>query len=124
MELVDIVDPVETGRETQYQVILRNTGSVQITNLRVTALVPEELTAVRAQAAVDYQKIDRRDPEPERIVFTPLVLPPGQDTVYRVFVRAVKAGDARFRVELAADQLTAGPLVQEESTTVFNPRQP
>ena len=37
----------------------------------------------------------------------------------KIAVRALRAGDVRFRVELTADQLTAGPVRQEESTTIY-----
>jgi uncharacterized repeat protein (TIGR01451 family) len=122
MEVVDITDPVEVGQETQYHVILRNTGTIPITNLVVTATIPEEMAFARAEAAPQSRKLERRAGEPERIAFEPFTLAPSADTVYRVFVRALKSGDARFRVEVSADQLTAGPVAQEESTTVFNPK--
>ena len=122
MEVVDIVDPVEVGQETQYHVILRNTGTIPITNLVVTATIPEEMGFLRAEATPQSRKLDRRAGEPERVAFEPFTLAPNADTVYRVFVRALKSGDARFRVEVSADQLTTGPVTQEESTSVFNPR--
>ncbi len=31
----------------------------------------------------------------------------------------MRAGDARWRTVLTADQLTGGPVTEEESTTIF-----
>jgi uncharacterized repeat protein (TIGR01451 family) len=112
-EVVDTEDPIEVGGETQYNIIIRNQGSVPATNIRITATTPPELAVVRVTGPTDHKKDDRK------VTFEPLNLPPGQDTVYRIFVRGVKPGDARFRAELTSDQLKSGPLLEEESTNVF-----
>jgi uncharacterized repeat protein (TIGR01451 family) len=116
-EVVDTEDPIEVGEDTQYNIIIRNQGSVPATNIRITATVPPQLAVTRVQGPSDHAR------EESKIVFQPLNLPPGKDTIYRVFVRGIKAGDARFRVELTSDQLTSGPLLEEESTNVFTPGQ-
>ena len=52
--------------------------------------------------------------------FAPVAsLEPGQTKEYEVFVRAVKPGDVRFRIEVRADQLESGPVIQMESTRIF-----
>jgi hypothetical protein len=39
---------------------------------------------------------------------------------YEIFVRALRTGDVRFKVEVTADQLKAGgPVHEEESTTIY-----
>ena len=54
-----------------------------------------------------------------KILFAPVTLRPAGEVRYEIAVRALRAGDVRFRVELTADQLTAGPVHQEESTTIY-----
>ena len=57
----------------------------------------------------------------QQIAFPPVdSLPPGQKLTYTVEVEAVKAGDARFRVELRSATLKE-PVVDEESTTIRRP---
>jgi hypothetical protein len=52
--------------------------------------------------------------------FAPLkALAAGATARYEITVRAVRAGDVRFKVEMTADQLEAGPVHVEESTRVF-----
>lgn len=115
LEVVDIEDPVEVGGDTQYNIIIRNQGSRPATNIRITAIVPAEMAVSRVQGPTDHKRAENT------IVFDPLDLPPMRDTIYRVFVRALKPGDVRFRVEMTADQLPAGPLREEESTTIYGP---
>ncbi len=116
LEVVDLEDPVEVGGDTQYNIIIRNQGSAPTTNIRITAFVPPELAVSRVQGPTDHTKEDGK------IVFEPLNLPPMKDTIYRVYVRALRAGDVRFRVEMTADQLSAGPLREEESTNIYPPQ--
>jgi uncharacterized repeat protein (TIGR01451 family) len=113
LEVVDLDDPIEVGTDTQYHVIVRNQGSVPATNVRVTATVPTELTIIRVQGPVDHRR------EEQRISYEPLNMPPGSDTIFRITVRAAKPGEVRFRAALTADQLPAGPVLEEESTTIF-----
>ena len=112
MMLVDTKDPVEVGGDTAYEIILRAQGSAPITNIRISTTVPNELTVTRIQGPVDHVK------DGQKIMYEPFDLPAGKDTVYRIHCKAMKSGDVRFRVQLTADQLTAGPLVEEESTNV------
>jgi uncharacterized repeat protein (TIGR01451 family) len=112
LEVVDLQDPIEVGGDTQYNIIIRNQGSVPARNIRIVAIVPREMAVARVQGPTDHRK------EGNEVRFEPLDLPPGRDTVYRVFVRALEVGDVRFRVELTSDQLPAGPLREEESTNI------
>ena len=67
----------------------------------------------RAAGASDNRKED------QKIIYQPLTLPAGGEARYRIDVKAQQPGDIRFKVELTADQLTAGPVEQQESTTIF-----
>ena len=88
-----------------------------MTNVRIQADVPPELTvtAVNSPLGSSHQQ------EGQIIKFDPINLEPGQEARFVVSVRANKAGDLRFKVEMYADQLTSGkPVYREASTTVAN----
>jgi uncharacterized repeat protein (TIGR01451 family) len=109
----DTQDPVEVGGETSYNIIIRNPGTNPVTRVQIVATVPEQMTVTRAAGASDNRR------EGLKIIYEPLTLPPGGEARFRVEVKAQRPGDVRFKVELTADQLTAGPVQQEESTTIF-----
>lgn len=113
LEVVDLEDPIEVGADTQYHIIVRNQGGIPATNVRVTATVPAELAIIRVQGPVDHRK------DEQKVAYEPLNMPPNSDTIYRITVRAAKPGEVRFRVAVTADQLPAGPVLEEESTTLF-----
>src|SRR5262249_828460 len=76
-----------------------------------------------ARGPVEHQ-LGKRDPAGQPLVYEPLKsLAPGKKEEYEVRVKALRGGDARFKVELTADQLKAGgPVHEEESTTIFAPK--
>jgi uncharacterized repeat protein (TIGR01451 family) len=113
LEVVDTDDPVEVGAETSYVILVRNQGGAPATNVRIEAVVPEQLAITRVTGPSDSRR------EGQRLFFMPLTLPPRADARYVVHVRALRAGDLRFKVELNADQLPSGPVHEEESTTVY-----
>jgi uncharacterized repeat protein (TIGR01451 family) len=120
VEVVDTDDPVEVGAETSYVITVTNQGSVPATNIRITALVPPEMTLTRARGPAD-NKLGKAIPEGQILIYEPLkALAPGATVKYEVFVKAKTPGDARFQVEVTADQLKAGgPVHEEESTFVY-----
>jgi uncharacterized repeat protein (TIGR01451 family) len=122
LEVVDIDDPVEVGGETSYVILVRNQGTDPATNVRVEALVPPQLAITRVTGPSDNRR------EGQRIFFQPLTLPSKGEARYQVYVKALQPGDVRFKVDLTADQLTSGPVHEEESTTLYrdvpNGRQP
>lgn len=118
LAVVPTVDPVEVGSQTSYPITVRNTGFARVTNLRIKADVPLELivTAVKAPAGSFHHQ------EGQTVTFDPINLEPNQEARYEITVRADKAGNLRFKVEMYADQLSSGkPVYREASTTVANP---
>ncbi len=112
--VVDTDDPVAVGAETRYIINLRNQGTAPITNIRMEAQVPDQMAIVRVQGASDHRK------EGQKITFQALNLAPRAEARYVVTVQAKAPGDVRFKVDLWADQLTAGvPVHEEESTTIY-----
>ncbi len=112
LEVSNADDPVEVGGETRYLMTVRNPGTDPVTQVALVATVPEQMEFLQAVGA-DNRK------EGAKILFAPVTLPPAGQIRYEIAVRALRAGDVRFRVELTADQLTAGPVHQEESTTIY-----
>lgn len=106
-------DPVEVGGQTRYRIAVRNPGTQPVTQLRVVAILPEQLAAVRASGPADNKK------EGPKIVFEPLTLQPASEGRYEILTKALKPGDLRVRVEITAEQLTAGSVFQEVSTTIY-----
>jgi uncharacterized repeat protein (TIGR01451 family) len=113
LEVADTEDPVEVGGQTSYKITVRNPGSNPVTRMQIVATVPEEMIVTRASGTADNHK------DGQKIIYDPLTVPAGGEARFRVDVKAQRPGDVRFKVELTADQLTSGPVQQEESTTIF-----
>jgi uncharacterized repeat protein (TIGR01451 family) len=113
LNVEDSDDPVEVGGVTTYTITVRNPGSTAATNVRVTAQIPVQMELTRAAGMSDH----RRDGP--KVAFNPITLEAGSEGRFQIEVKAARPGDVRFKVELTADQLTGGPVQQEESTTIY-----
>lgn len=115
MELVDLEDPVEIGKEVSYEIRLSNTGTKTETNLQVICTMPDKMEFRGAKCNAGVQAVVQG----REIVFGVIPkLAPRADIIYRVNVRSQAAGDVRFHARVRADGL-ATPVVREESTRVF-----
>jgi uncharacterized repeat protein (TIGR01451 family) len=113
LEVVDVADPIEVGKEVTYEIRVTNQGTATGTNIRLICTLPpsqefvsgEGTTAVQAQAAsVTTESLAS--------------LAPKAAASWRVVVKAAQAADARFRVELASDQFQT-PIEEVESTQQY-----
>jgi uncharacterized repeat protein (TIGR01451 family) len=125
LEATDTKDPLPVGGSTTYVIVIKNQGTVAVTNLRLTAIIPPELRLTQARGPSDPPPKDKL-PEPaadgQALPFAPLKeLAPMGEARYEIIAEARRAGDARFKVELIADQLQAGPVREQESTFIFAP---
>ncbi|HZZ71843.1 MAG TPA: hypothetical protein VFE24_06290 [Pirellulales bacterium] len=112
-EVADLADPIEIGGETTYEVRVTNQGSKAASNITIVAYLPPELKALSAEGPT------RHVVEGSKVTFEPLPrLSAKGDTVFRIRAQAQKAGDARVKVQLTADELTQ-PVTKEESTRVY-----
>ena len=59
---------------------------------RITLPVPEQLELLEATGTDNHK-------EGAKIVFAPVTVRPGGETRYEIAVRALRAGDVRFRVD-------------------------
>jgi uncharacterized repeat protein (TIGR01451 family) len=113
LEVTDSPDPVEIGSETTYTIAVTNQGSADATNVRIMGLLPPEATLVSSTGPTDGTRDGRV------IRYAPIpVLPAGEKGVYTVTVQAVSAADARFAIQMEADQLTS-PVNETESTRLY-----
>ena len=117
MELVDSIDPVEKGEQTTYEIRVTNTGTMADENVVVSCPLPEQFKLVTATGPVGYAVQDlgtctvvKFDPVRE--------LHPKTDAVFKVTVKAVAAGDVRFKAQLTSRHLTTS-VAKEESTRVY-----
>lgn len=113
LEVVDTDDPVELGGDTSYVILVRNQGSVPATRVVISAQVPDQFTVTRVTGPADHRK------DIQRVVFEPVTLEAQNTARFVIYVKARRPGDVRFKVDLTADQLTSGPVHEEESTTVY-----
>jgi uncharacterized repeat protein (TIGR01451 family) len=115
MELVDLEDPVEVGKDDSYEIRVANTGTKTETGLQVTCTIPVkmEFRAAKGPAGTTVH-VEGRD-----VVFSALPkLAPRADVIYRVNVRCLAPGDLRFQARVRADGLEQ-PVLREESTRVY-----
>jgi uncharacterized repeat protein (TIGR01451 family) len=112
-EVRDLEDPIEVGGETGYEIRVVNQGTKAATNVRVAVNLPPGMQVVSAEGETQYAV------QGSVLAFEPLAdLAPKSDTLYRVRVQGVQAGDQRVTVEVNTDDL-GQPIRREESTRVF-----
>jgi uncharacterized repeat protein (TIGR01451 family) len=112
---IDAVNLLAVGEQKSYLITVRNTGTADATGVVVVATLSPELAA-----AAEPKGPTRATQEAGKIAFEATTIRMGEEARYEIFVKGMKAGDARLRMELLADCLKEGGAVrQEASTTVF-----
>jgi uncharacterized repeat protein (TIGR01451 family) len=108
-------NPVEVGTATRYTITAVNQGSSPATDIIIAATIPEHMEMQGAQGPTKFGQ------EGQRLVFEPLAnLPAGGQAAYVVDVLPKRAGaDVIFKVEMAAKELTAGPVRREVHSNVY-----
>ena len=113
LELVAPTGLVEVGKRVTYIVRVKNKGTISARNIDVTAFAPAEFKALRA-----FGKADGRLESEGKVTFpTVEELRPGETMAFSIEVEAVQTGDARFRAEVKAADLSA-PLKEEQAARV------
>jgi uncharacterized repeat protein (TIGR01451 family) len=123
VELEPSKDVIAVGSPMKYEIVVINHGSVPATNVQVSVVVPNELKLIRV--TTDKSKPPEKEDLPaptkfgQELTFGAIKeLPAGQQARYEVFVEGLQPGDARFRVQMNADQLKSGPVLEEQGTRV------
>jgi hypothetical protein len=113
LEVVDIEDPVEVGQLVTYRIKVRNQGSADLTHIRLrcTPHSSQEFASAAGPTAIAAEGgVLRSAPLPR--------LEPKTDAEWQVVVRAVRAADARFKVELTAEQHPES-VAEDEATEQY-----
>jgi uncharacterized repeat protein (TIGR01451 family) len=119
VEMADRHDPLIVGGKTSYPILIRNPGSGPVTNLRLKALIPTSFQLLDVKGPTRALPAEKGAPG-QWVEMAPLgKLEPMASQSYEIFVEARRAGATRIRVEVSADQLERGPVIEEESTTLF-----
>jgi uncharacterized repeat protein (TIGR01451 family) len=106
-------DPIEVGKETTYEIRVRNQGTAAAIGSQIAAAVPVGMAA-RDAAGPTAGVI-----QGQQVVFEPLAkLAPGGNVIYRVRAVGQQPGDLRFKVQLTAEHLSQ-PMHEERSTRVY-----
>ena len=113
LELVAPTGLVEVGKRVTYIVRVKNKGTISARNIDVTAFAPAEFKTLRA-----FGKAEGRLESEGKVAFpTVEELRPGETMAFSIEVEAVQTGDARFRAEVKAADLSA-PLKEEQAVRV------
>jgi uncharacterized repeat protein (TIGR01451 family) len=113
LEVIDLDDPIEVGKEVTYEIKVTNQGTAPGTNIRlVCALDPsqEYVSCVGATPAQAQGRVVTIDPLP--------MLEPKAVVSWHVVVKAAAPEDVRFKVELRSDQFER-PITEDESTRQY-----
>lgn len=113
LNIVDVNDPVEVGAPTSYEIVVKNDGSVDATNVAIACELPQGVQFISAQGPTDSLA------EIDMILFRPLArLAPGETVVYKLNVKGLVDGNLRTRVRLASDSADQA-LTFEELTRFY-----
>jgi uncharacterized repeat protein (TIGR01451 family) len=112
VELVDTEDPIEVGSDTCYEVRVTNTGSKPETDIRLAATVPEQMEFQSAQGG-------RCRADGKSLIFEPVSsLGPREEALFKIHVRALRAGTVRFKIQVTSASVTE-PVVKMEATRIY-----
>ncbi|MCC7519528.1 MAG: DUF11 domain-containing protein [Verrucomicrobiae bacterium] len=110
IETQDDPDPIQLGETTTYTLRVTNQGTAEGTQIRLQCQLPEEQEFVSASGSTAVQA------NAGLVVMEVLPsLAPKAVASWQVVVKALKAGDVRFKIELSSDQFEK-PISREEST--------
>lgn len=115
LETIDLRDPVPVGEETTYEIRVKNQGSAESVNVRLTAELPEEMEFVRGRGDSQISA------DGNQITFEPLTrLGPGELATWRIQARATSTGDVSLKLKMESDSQKT--VQEEEPTNLFDPR--
>jgi len=113
LEVIDVSDPIEVGGQETYVITATNQGSAVDTNVKIVCELEEHSDYVSSSGATVGTAAGKV------ITFAPLPsLAPKAKATWNVVVKAVKAGDTRFKTTLTSDVLER-PVQETESTHMY-----
>ncbi len=112
LEVVDVSDPIEVGKNETYIITVTNQGSAPDTDILVKCKLEDTMQYISSSGATVGSFADGV------VTFRPLpTLAPKATATWKVEVKAAKAGDVRFSTSLTSSQL--GREVMETEATNF-----
>lgn len=115
-QVADSEDPVEVGGLTEYVIRVANEGTKAATGVQVAATLVGDLEPVEASGPGGHRV------ENLTVTFEPLAkLGAGEEAVYRVRARGLRAGHQRIQVRLVSED-QPNPITKEETTSVYDDR--
>ena len=113
IEVIDTVDPLIIGEETQYVIQVRNQGSAPESDVVIRADFPKEITPLGTQGATIG------DIAGKTVTFRPYATLAAEETIqFTINAKAERPGDGRLSVRLSTEVLDP-PLIEEEATQVY-----
>jgi uncharacterized repeat protein (TIGR01451 family) len=111
---VDDPDPVEVGQNVTYTVTITNQGTAADTSIRVICMLEQGMEYVSSSGPTEA-KVDGY-----QISFNAVSsLAPKDKAEWKIIVKAMAAGDMRFKATLTSDQLSSRPVEKIEATTFY-----
>ena len=113
LEVVDLEDPIEVGKNVTYVIEVTNQGSAPDSNIKLICTMED------AQSFVSGTGVTAVSAQGKTITLGTLSsLAPKQKATWRIVIRADKAASVRFKTSLTSDQLTR-PVSEDESTNQY-----
>ena len=113
LEVIDVTDPIEIGDNETYEIAVTNQGSDYSTNIRITCTLEDTMQYVSSSGPT------KGTLDAKTVTFDPLAsLAPKAKTTWKVVVKALSAGDVRFKVEMIEDCLKR-PVEETEATNFY-----
>lgn len=100
LEVVDVADPIEVGGQETYTITVTNQGTIPDTGIKIVATLED------SQAFVSCGGATAGKAEGQVVTFEPLAsLAAKARAEWKVTVKALKAGDVRFKVVMTSEFL-------------------
>jgi uncharacterized repeat protein (TIGR01451 family) len=113
LEVVDVEDPVEVGKETTYVITATNQGTATGTDIRIVCTLEENEQYVSSKGPT------KGSSKNNIVTFAPIAsLAPGDKATWRVVVKAVKSGAVLFKVSMTSKEFRR-PVEETESTNLY-----
>ena len=114
MAVADNADPIRTGGETVYQIVLTNSGSGAAKQVALSVSVSPEMTITKIQSSPVGGTAF-----PRSMRFTPIAeVRPGESITFELRVRGDRAGKGTLHAEMTSDR-DKTPIVADESTQIL-----
>ncbi len=113
LQMVDTLDPIQVGNETEFIVTITNQGTADDANIKPVIKFPPEIQPL----SVTGDTVGTIQGQVVTFEAYPK-LTPKQEVKWTIKTKGVAVGDARTRVEYTSDLIKA-PVAKEESTHVY-----